>query len=81
MEKRIKWELRVDINLPSYVDDIHLGIYDWKNRGKRVEEMGEDNNAAEELIERANRVLKEVVEERGLPLEESKEEKVILKVG
>ena len=81
MEKRIKWELRVDINLPSYVDNIHLGIYDWKNRGKRVEEMGEDNNAAEELIERANRVLKEVVEERGLPLEESKEEKVILKVG
>ena len=43
--------------------------------------MGEDNNAAEELIERANRVLKEVVEERGLPLEESKEEKVIRKVG
>ena len=81
MAKRIKWELGVDIDLPSYVDDIHLGIYDWKNRGKRVEEMGEDNNAAEELIERANRVLKEVVEERGLPLEESKEEKVIRKVG
>ena len=39
MEMRIKWELGVDIDLPSYVDDIHLGIYDWKKRGTRIEEM------------------------------------------
>ena len=81
MEKRIKWELGVDIDLPSYVDDIHLGIYDWKHRGPRMEETGEDDNAAEELMDRANRVLKEVAEERGLSLEESKEERLILKVG
>ena len=81
MEKRIKWELGVDIDLPSYVDDIHLGIYDWKNRGTRMEETGEDDNDAEELMDRGNRVLKEVAEERGLPLEESKEERLILKVG
>ena len=47
MEKRIKWELGVDINLPSYVDDIHVGIYDWKKRGTRIEEMEAEDNGAE----------------------------------
>ena len=28
MERRIRWEVGVDIELPSYVDDIYLGIYD-----------------------------------------------------
>ena len=81
MEKRIKWKLGVDIDLPSYVNDLHLGIYDGKNRGTRIEEMEEEDNGAEQLIDRANKVLKEVVEERGLPLEETKEERLILKVG
>ena len=63
MEKRIKWELGVDINLPSYVYDIHLEIYDWKEKGTRIEESEGDDNGAEELIERTNKVLKEVAEE------------------
>ena len=54
MKKRIKWELGVDIDLPSYVDDIPLGIYDWKNRGTRIEEMEEEDNGAEQLIDTAN---------------------------
>ena len=63
------------------MDDIHLGIYDCRNRGTRIEEMEEEDNGAEELIDRVNKVLKEVAEERGLPLEETKEERLILKVG
>ena len=65
MKKRIKWELGAAIDLPSYMNHIHLGIYDWKNRGRRIEETEGDDNGAEESIERANRVLKELVDERG----------------
>lgn len=71
MEGRIRWELAVDIELPSCVDDLHLGIYDWKNQGTRIGEAEVDENRADELMERANRVLKGVAEERGLPLEDS----------
>ena len=46
-----------------------------------MEEMEEEDNGAEELIHRANKVLKEVAEGRRLPLEETKEERLILKVG
>lgn len=81
MESRVKCEVGVDIELPLYVDDIYLGIYDWKYQATRVGEQEEDDNMAEELMERANRALKEVAEERGLPLEEAKEERLILETG
>lgn len=81
MESRVKCEVEVDIELPSYVDDIYLGIDNWKYQATRVGEEEEDDNMAEELIERANRALKEVAEERGLLLEEAKEERLILKAG
>lgn len=80
MERRIRWELGVAIELPSQVNDIHLGIYDWKNQGARIEDTEEAANRGEELIERANKVLREVAEEMGLPLEETKEERLIMKV-
>ena len=43
-----------------------------------VADVNSEGEAIWELLARANRVLKEVALERGLPLEESKEEKLIL---
>src|SRR4029077_3195003 len=76
MERRVREVTGVDIKLPSYVDDIHLGIYDWSGRGR--EEEGLEGHE-EDLLARASTVVKEVAEEFGLPLEDSKEEKLILK--
>lgn len=81
MERRIREEVRVDIELPSYVDDIHPEIYDHKRRGAGIQHLDEDGEAIGALMGRANQVLKEVALEKGLPLEDSKEEKLILRRG
>ena len=67
--------MRVDIELPSYVDDIHPEIYDHKRRGAGNQHLDEDGEAIVELMGRANRVLKEVALEKGLPSEDSKARK------
>ena len=70
--------LKIDIELPSYVDDIHLGSYDWGNRGTGLEEE-EDGESEDELINRVNVIVKEVVREWNLPLEALKEKRLILR--
>ena len=81
MERRIRWEVGVDIELPSYVDDIHPGIYDYGRRGAGIQDLDGKGEAIGELLARADRVLKEGALEKGLPLEDSKEEKLGLRKG
>ena len=81
MDGRIRWEVGVDIELASYVDDIHLGIYDYGRRGTGIQDLDAEREAIRELLAREDRVLKEVALERDLPLEDSKEEKLILRKG
>ena len=54
--------LKLDIELPSYMDDIHLDIYDCGNRGTGQEEE-EDEESEDELMNRANVIVKEVARE------------------
>ena len=81
MEPRIRWEVRVDIELPSYMDDIHLGIYDHGRRGAGIQDLDGEREAIGELHPRADKGLQEVALKRGLLLEDSKEEKLILRKG
>ena len=81
MERRVREEVGVEIELPSYVDDIHLGIYDTYRRGARIHDAQADGEGVRELLTRAEKVVKEVATERGLPLEPEKEEKLILRKG
>ena len=68
----------IDIELPSYVDDIHLGIYDCGNRCTGQEEE-EDRDSEDELMNRAIVIIKEVGQEWNLPLESSNEERLIMR--
>ena len=69
MEKRVLEEVGVEIKLPSYVDDIHLVMYDLGRKGAWANDVQEEGEGVWELLERADRVVKEVSEESGLPLE------------
>lgn len=80
MKKRIKWKVGVAIKLPSYVGDKHLRMYNWRNQGRRLCRVEEDDNEIEELMVRANNVLNDIAEEQGLLLEEMKQERLIVKV-
>ena len=79
IERRISWEVAIDIKLPLYMDEIPLGIYDHGRRGAGIQGLDGKGEAIEELLARAVRVLKEVALERDLPLEDNKEEKLILR--
>ena len=81
MEQRIRWEVGVDIELPSYEHDIHLRIYDYGRRGAGIQDLNGEGEAIGELLARADRVLKEVALAKGLLLQDSKEEKLILRKG
>ena len=81
IERRVREEVGVEIELPSYVDDIHLGIYDTYRRGASIHDMQAEGEGVRELLTRANKVVKEVAVERGLPLEPEKEEKLVLRKG
>ena len=64
---------RTDIELPSYVDNIHLVIYNWSGKAPGTRDDGSKYNK-EELLARASTVIKQVAAEFELPLEDSKEE-------
>ena len=68
------------IKLPSYVGDKHLRMCNWRNQGRGLCRAEEDDNEIEELMVRANNVLNDIAEEQGLPLEEMKQERLIVKV-
>ena len=79
MEWRIKEEVPgVSVEFPSYVDDLHCGLYDG---GRMTRELGtiDRRERMEELLDRVSVVLKEVAAEHGLPLAEDKEERLVLR--
>ena len=81
MERRIRWKVGVDIELPSYVDNIHLTIYDHRRSGAGIQDLDGEGEAIGKLLARADRVLKEVALEKGLPVEVSQEKELILWKG
>ena len=78
MDRRIKEELPgIAVEFPSYVDDLHFGLYDM---GPEVRDLDvvDQKERMEELLERVSVVLKEVAAEHGLLLAEDKEEGLVL---
>ena len=79
MERRLMEELpNLRIEFPSYVDDLHCGLYDEGAcvRGGRELDRRESMG---EWLDRASVVIKEVGAEFRLPLAEEKEERLILR--
>ena len=78
MERRVKEEVgRVEVPFPSYVDDLHCGLYDRRGTGEeqvKYERM-------QDLIARVQRVVAEVAAEQRLPLAADKEESMVLRGG
>ena len=79
MERRVVEEVPgVGVEFPSYVDDLHCWLFVGcrsvgnLNGIERRERMGD-------LLDRVSRTLKEVAGERGLPLDEDKEEHLVLR--
>ena len=78
MKRRVKEEVgRVDVRFPSYMDDLHCGLYDKRVAGE--EEVKRER--MQDLVARVQRVVTEVAAERGLPLAADKEESMVLKGG
>ena len=68
----------VSVEFPSYVDDLHYGLYDGGRVGRGLNEV-DRRERMEELLDRVSAVLKEVAAERGLPLAGDKEERLVLR--
>ena len=78
MERRVKEEVgRVEVHFPSYVDDLHCGLYDM--RGAEEEEVKRER--MQDLVARVLRVVAEVAAEKELPLAADKEESMVLRGG
>ena len=79
---KMEWWIReevpgVGVELPSYVDNLHCGLYD-KGVSCRWLEVVERRESMVDLVNWVSTVLKEVAAERGLPLAEDKDERLIL---
>ena len=66
MDRRIRWEVGVDIELPSYVDDTYLGIYGHGRRGAGIQDLDIEGEAIGERLARADWVLKGVALKKSL---------------
>ena len=78
MKHRVKEEVgRVEIQFPSYVDDLHCGLYDM--RGTEEEEAKHER--MQDLVARVQQVVAEVAAEQELPLAADKEESMVLRGG
>ena len=78
MERRVKEEVgRVEVQLPSYVDDLHCGLYDRRGAG----EQEDKHERMQDLIARVQGVVAEVAAEQRLPLAANKEESMVLRGG
>ena len=78
MERRVKEEVgRVDVQFPSYVDDLHCGLYDRQGTG----EEGVKRERMQDLVASVQLVVAEVAAEQGLPLDADKEESMVLRGG
>ena len=76
MERRVKVEVgRVKVYFPSYVDDLHCGLYDSRRPGDRIDQR----ERIQDLVVRAPRVVNEVAGEHGLPLATDKQKSIVLR--
>jgi len=73
MEEALKnrWPT-VDLELPSYVDNLHLGVSIWDRIMARGIKMNE-------VLDEADKIVNRIAAENHLPLEDSKHERLILK--
>jgi len=60
-----------DLELPSYVDDLHLGVSRWERIMARGIKM-------DEVLDEANKIVNRIAAENHLPLEDSKHERLVL---
>ena len=78
MERRVKKEVgRVEVQFPTYVDDLHCGLYDMG--GAEEEEVKRER--MQDIVTRVQRVVVEVAAEQELPLAADKEESMVLRGG
>ena len=78
MEHRVREEVvRVDVQFPSYGDDLHCGLYDKRATGE--EEAKRER--MQDLVARVQRVVTEVAAEWRLPLAADNEESMVLRGG
>ena len=78
MEREVKEEVgSVNVHFPSYVDDLHCGLYDKRAAGEEETER----ERMQDLRARMQRVVTEVAPERRLPLAADKEESMVLQGG
>jgi len=61
-----------DLELPSYVDNLHLGVSIWD----RIMAQG---IKMDEVLDEADKIVNRIAAEHNLPLEDSKHERLILK--
>ena len=79
IERRIREELLgVHVEFPFYVEDLHCRLYDERTTCRCMMEV-ERREVMGDLVNWVSVVLKEVAAERGLPLGEDKEERLILR--
>ena len=67
----------MDVQFPSYVDDLHCGLYDRRVVG---EEEGK-RERMQDLVTRVQRVVTKVAAEQRLPLAADKAEAMVLRGG
>ena len=76
MERWVKEEVgRVEVQFPSYVDDLHCRLYDM--RGAEEEEVKHER--MQDQVARVRRVVTEVAAEHKLPLAADNEESMVLR--
>ena len=79
MQRRVGEEVRgVRVEFPSYVDDLHCGLYDMRRQTLNSEEV-ERRESMEYLLDRVGVVVKEVAREWDLPLAPDKTERIVLR--
>ena len=75
MECRIQEEVRrVTVRFPSYMDDLHCGLYDRRGAGGEEEKC----ERMQDLVTRVQRGVTKVAGEYELPLAADKEESMVL---
>ena len=78
MEGRMKEEVgKGDVQFPSYVDNLHCGLYDW--RGAEEEEVKHER--MQDLVARVQWVVAEVATEQMLPVPGDKEQSMVVRGG
>ena len=72
MEREVKEYTVAEVELPSYLDDIHAKLCIWDEAEAKVVDM-------EKLLDEVDRIVNRVARKWKLPLEESKHERLVLR--